>query len=678
MTSPLSQPIKLGSLTLQNRIIMGSMHTALEYSSDPFGRLAAFYQERAKGGVGLIITGGVSPNKAGQMSPGAMVLESASQLPDFKRLTQAAHDFGAKIALQILHAGRYAKQDKLVAPSAIQSPINKFIPQALSHEDILETINDYTQCASLAKQAGFDGIEILGSEGYLLNEFTAEKTNKRTDQWGGDFTKRSRLPLAIIKAIRQSLGPDFYIQYRMSILELVDGGWTLDEAQQFAILLEDAGVDLINTGIGWHEATIPTIAMNVPRAAFSWATAKIKEVVTVPVAAANRINTINTAEAILERGDADMVYLSRPFLADPDFVVKAQQGRSDEINTCIACNQSCLDHLFENKIVSCLVNPRACHETFYPDTKPAEKAQKIAVIGAGPAGLAFSIEASKQGHDVCLFESSNQIGGQLLYAKEIPGKEEFNELLRYFQVMLKKHKVQLHLNAPIQANTFDASSFDHLVVATGIKPKKLSIPGIEHPMVLNYEDAFNAIETIGQTVLIIGAGGIAYDMAERLTHPASQKNNIQSFNQHWGIDTGNHQPGALSSQPPSTPNSNRQVTLLQRKPGKLGRTLGKTTGWIHQLELKKRHVNMLSDIRYLKIDEQGLHIERSGEKELLPADNIIICAGQDSNNPLIDTLQTDGINVHQIGGARSSTKLDAARAIKEAIDLAYTLNSMEN
>ncbi len=678
MTSPLFQPIQLGSLTLPNRIIMGSMHTALEHTSDPFGRLAAFYQERAKGGVGLIITGGVSPNKAGQMSPGAMVLESVNQLPEFKKLTQAAHESGAKIALQILHAGRYAKQEKLVAPSAIQSPINKFIPQALTHEEVLETINDYTQCASLAKQAGFDGIEILGSEGYLLNEFTAEKTNQRTDQWGGNFTKRSRLPLAIIKAIRQALGPDFYIQYRMSILELVDGGWTLDEAQQFATLLEDAGVDLINTGIGWHEATIPTIAMNVPRAAFSWATAKIKEVVTIPVAAANRINTISTAEAILERGDADMVYLSRPFLADPDFVLKAQQGRSDEINTCIACNQSCLDHLFENKIVSCLVNPRACHETFYPPTKPSEKPQKIAVIGAGPAGLAFSIEASRQGHDVTLFESSNQIGGQLLYAKKVPGKEEFKELIRYFQVMLKKHQVKLLLNTPFQASTFDSNLFDHLVVATGIQPKKLSIPGSEHPMVLNYEDAFNAIETIGQTVVIIGAGGIAYDMAEFLTHPAPQKNNIESFNQHWGIDTGKHQPGGLSSQPPSTPASTRDVTLLQRKPGKLGRTLGKTTGWIHQLELKKRGVHMLSDLRYIKIDEQGLHIERSGKAELLPADNIIICAGQDSKTPLLDTLITESINVHHIGGARSPTKLDAARAIKEAIDLAYTLNLTEN
>ena len=675
MPNHLFSPIKIGSLSLANRFIMGSMHTGLDHSDDPFGRLAAFYKERADGGVGLIVTGGVSPNEQGLLSPGSMKLTDPEQVADYKIITDAVHESGSHIILQILHAGRYAKQKNLVAPSPIRSPINKFEPKEMSEKDILSTIDDYVNCASLAQQAGFDGIELLGSEGYFLNEFTASRTNQRTDQWGGSFENRARFPLTVLQSIREKVGSQFFIQYRMSMLDLVEDGWTIHEAQQFAQLLEANGVDLINTGIGWHESSIPTIAMQVPRAAFSWATRMIKQVVNIPVAAANRINTTEVANTLIQQGDADLVYLSRPFLADPDFVIKAQQQRSDEINSCIACNQSCLDNLFNFKTVSCLVNPRACHETKMPKLPPAPNPQNIAVIGAGAAGLSFAIEAKKLGHNITLFDASADIGGQMAYARKVPGKEEFDELLRYFNVMLKKYHVNTQLNTTVTLAQLNDAKYDSIVIAAGIKPRKPNIPGIHRPNVFSYEEAFNSPEKIGQTVLIIGAGGIGYDMAEFLTHQDDGLEPIDSFNKHWGIDPTGLQSGGLNASVKPIIKSKRTVTILQRKAGKFGRTLGKTTGWIHQAELQKRGVKFLGELNYIKIDETGLHIEKEGTTQLLHADSIVICAGQESRDELAQQLGDLAPNVYKIGGAKEVRELDAAQAISDGIKLAYTLST---
>lgn len=675
MPSHLFSPITLGSLTLPNRIIMGSMHTGLDHSEDPFGRLAAFYKERADGGVSLMVTGGVSPNEQGLISPGAMKLTDAEQIEDYKIITNAVHESGSKIIMQILHAGRYAKQEDLVAPSAIRSPINQFEPKAMTQQDIQRTIDDFAHCAYLAEQAGFDGIELLGSEGYCLNEFTALRTNHRTDEWGGSLENRARFPLEIIHAIRRKLGPHFFIQYRMSVLELVEGGWNIEEAQQFAQLLESAGIDLINTGIGWHESSIPTIAMQVPRAAFSWATKKIKQAVNIPVAAANRINTVDVAEKIIQRGDADLVYLSRPFLADPEFVNKAQEQRTNDINTCIACNQSCLDHLFNFKTVSCLVNPRACHETIMPALPKTTSPRNIAVIGAGAAGLSFAIEAKKMGHHITLYDANEDIGGQLLYARKVPGKEEFDELLRYFRVMIEKYQIDLHLKTTITADQLTSSQYDAVVLASGIRARHLTIPGIESPTVLTYEEAFEKPDKIGQRVAIIGAGGIGYDMAEFVTHQTDSKETIESFNNNWGIDSTGLQPGGLDSANKPPLNKLREVTLLQRKAGKFGRSLGKTTGWIHQAELQKRGVQLLGDLDYVKIDATGLHINKAGEKQHIPADTIIICAGQESRDELTVPLNEMSSKIYKIGGAKEVRELDAAQAIRDGIELAYSLHS---
>lgn len=674
MFKQLFTPIKIGSLTLPNRIIMGSMHTGLDHTNDPFGRLAEFYKERAQGGVSLIVTGGVSPNEEGLIAPGAMMLTEAKQVASYKLITDTVQQQGSHIIMQILHAGRYAKHDHLVAPSAIRSPINRFEPSAMTEAQILQTIDDFVNCADLAQQAGFNGIELLGSEGYLLNEFTAPRTNHRSDQWGGCLENRARFPLSIVRSIREKLGTGFFIQYRMSVLELVEDGWNIEEAQSFAQALETAGVDLINTGIGWHEASIPTIAMTVPRGAFSWATAKIKQAVNIPVAAANRINTAELAEEIIKRGDADMVYLSRPFLADPDFVLKAKQQRSQEINTCIACNQSCLDHLFNNKTVSCLVNPRACHETIYRLKPKTTRPQKIAVIGAGAAGLSFSIEAAKQGHNITLFEAAASIGGQLLLARKVPGKDEFDELLRYFQVMLDKHAVNLQLNSRVDAQQLKAAGFDAVVLASGIKPRKLTLPGSDQANVLSYEQAFNSPEKVGQRVVIIGAGGIGYDMAEFLSHHALNTDPVSEFNNNWGIDADGKQPGALLKNPAKPTKSIRDITLVQRKADKFGRTLGKTTGWIHQVELQKRGVKTLGDLSYNKIDAAGLHITQRGEAKLLPADTIVVCAGQEARDDLADSLVSTFKALYRIGGVNEVRELDAAKAISDAQQLAYQLN----
>jgi len=676
MTQPdklLFQTIQIGPLSLSNRIIMGSMHTGLDHSNAPFNRLAAFYQERAQGGVALMVTGGVSPNETGRLSPGAMILDNPKQIASYKKITQAVHAANSKIILQILHAGRYAKQPNLVAPSAIRSPINKFSPTEMTQDEILQTIDDYVRCATLAQQAGFDGIEILGSEGYLLNEFTAPRTNQRSDKWGGSFENRIRFPLEIIQAIRQKMGNSFFIQFRMSVLDLVDNGWTIHEAIKFAQALESSGINLINTGIGWHEASIPTISMSVPRGAFSWATAKIKQAVNIPVAAANRINTVDVAEGILQRGEADMLYMSRPFLADPDFVNKAQQAQVEDINVCIACNQSCLDNLFSHKTVSCLVNPRACHETFYPKQQQTQKIQKIAVIGAGPAGLSFSIKAAEQGHKVTLFEASSTIGGQLLLARKVPDKEEFDELLRYFQVMLKKHSVNLQLNCRVDTKHLANEDYDAIVLASGVKPKTIELQGVQHNKVLNYEQAFNKPERIGRQVIILGAGGIGFDMAEFLTHPQNIYNPVESFNLNWGIDSDEHQSGALSPQLTKTHQVPRKVTLLQRKEGRFGRTLGKTTGWIQQLELQKRGIKMLAGVTYIKIDDEGLHIEQDGKHQVLAAEHIILCTGQRSEDALVTSLKGLTAKFYQIGGVNKAAGLDAAQAIREGTDLAYSL-----
>lgn len=674
MTQYVFKEITIGPLTLPNRFIMGSMHTGLDHLDNAFERLAAFYKERALGGVGLIVTGGISPNSEGLLSPGALMLTEQKQVADFRVITDTVHDNGSKILLQILHAGRYAMHDKLVAPSAIRSPINPFEPHAISEESLQQTIKDFVNCSLLAQQAGFDGIELLGSEGYFLNQFTALRTNQRDDKWGGSFENRIRFPIEVVTAIRQAVGPGFFIQYRMSVLELVEDGWNMEEAQRFAQALEAAKVDLINTGIGWHEAKIPTIAMQVPRGAFTWATSKIKQVVNIPVSAANRINTVEVAESIVKNGDADMVYLSRPFLADANFVNKAKEQQSDEINTCIACNQSCLDHIFNGKIASCLVNPRACHETIYPAVNITSTPQKFAVIGAGAAGLSFSIEAAKSGHDVTLFESNHTIGGQMLYAHLVPGKEEFDELLRYFQVMLNKHNVTVKLNHPATKEELEAGGFDKVILASGIKPRQLQIPGIDHSSVLSYEQAFDQPNKIGDKVIIIGAGGIGFDMAEFVTHRASGKDPIQEYNESWGIDPQGKQAGALLKSI-NVSKQERDVTLLQRKPGKFGRSLGKTTGWIHQAELYKRGVTLISDLSYSKIDDAGLHIEHEGKTILLPADTIIICAGQVSRDELAASLDTLSCDVIHIGGVKQVRELDAAKAIRDGIKLAYALNS---
>lgn len=672
MSNTLFTPITVGPLALKNRIIMGSMHTGLDHSEDPIGRLTAFYKERAEGGVALIVTGGVSPNKAGLMGPGAMLLNKPEQVAEYKTMTDSIHASGSKIIMQILHAGRYSKHPDLVAPSAIRSPINKFEPKEISDAEILETVDDFAHCANLAQQAGFDGIEILGSEGYFLNEFTAERTNKRSDQWGGSFSNRIRFPVEIVRAIREKTGSEFFIQYRMSVLELVEDGWNSDEAQQFAIALEAAGVNLLNSGIGWHEASIPTIAMTVPRAAFTWATAKIKQAVNIPVAAANRINTAEVANDILQRGDADMVYMARPFLADAELVNKAKQGLHDEINTCIACNQSCLDNLFNNKTVSCLVNPRACHETIYPKTSQTKDPQKIAVIGAGAAGVSFAIEAAKNGHDVSLYEASGSIGGQLLYAHKVPGKEEFDELIRYFNTMLSKYKVNVQLNNKINAQQLQGKNYQSIVLATGIKPRELNIEGIDSEHVMSYEEAFKTPDKVGQDVVIIGAGGIGYDMATFLMHPHVGAQSVESFNANWGIDATGKNNGSLATKT-TIQKTDHNVTLLQRKPGRFGKTLGKTTGWIHQIELQKRGVKTIGDLNYLKIDDAGVHVEQDGKDVLFPADSVIICAGQESNDEFADTLK-DIAQVYRIGGVKQAKELDAAQAIEDAIKLAYELN----
>ena len=662
-------PLDLGFTTLKNRVLMGSMHVGLEEAPGGYERMAAFYAERAKGGVGLIVTGGISPNDAGLTFAGGNKLDTRQEAEKHKVVTQAVHDAGGKIALQILHTGRYSYQPDIVAPSAIQAPINPSKPHALTSAEVQQTIADFVNCAKLAQYAGYDGVEIMGSEGYLINEFIVARTNHRDDEWGGSYENRIRFPIEIVKRTRAEVGENFIIIYRLSMLDLVEGGSSFEEVVQLAQAIEKAGATIINTGIGWHEARIPTIATKVPRAAFTWVTEKLKGLVKVPLITSNRINTPEMAEHVLAAGHADMVSMARPMLADAFFVQKAEQGRSDEINTCIGCNQACLDHIFSMKIASCLVNPRACHETELI-FKEATQTKKIAVIGAGPAGLSFATYAAERGHQVTIFEASNQIGGQFNIAKTIPGKEEFYETLRYFKRQIElQPNIKLVLNHTASFEQLLNADFDDVVVATGVTPRQLDIAGINHPKVLSYIEVLKERKPVGQRVAIIGAGGIGFDTAEYLSHEGESGSlNPEKFYDEWGIDTNYAHVGGLKAA--KVEESPREIYLLQRKASSVGAGLGKTTGWIHRTGLKNRDVKMIAGASYDLIDDQGLHITVNGQSTVLEVDHVVICAGQESYSAMYEQLQAAGKNVHLIGGAKEAGELDAKRAIRQGAELA--------
>ncbi|WP_248637925.1 NADPH-dependent 2,4-dienoyl-CoA reductase [Citrobacter koseri] len=664
-------PLDLGFTRLKNRVLMGSMHTGLEEYPDGAERLAAFYAERARHGVALIVTGGIAPALSGVGMEGGATLNDASQLPHHRVITDAVHEEGGKIALQILHTGRYSYQPHLVAPSAIQAPINRFTPHELTHDEILQLIDDFAHCAQLAREAGYDGVEVMGSEGYLINEFLTVRTNQRDDEWGGDYARRMRFAVEVVRAVRQRVGSDFIIIYRLSMLDLVENGGTFDETVQLAQAIEAAGATIINTGIGWHEARIPTIATPVPRGAFSWVTRKLKGHVTVPLVTTNRINDPQVADDILARGDADMVSMARPFLADAELLSKAQSGRADEINTCIGCNQACLDQIFVGKVTSCLVNPRACHETTMPIV-PAEHKKSLAVVGAGPAGLAFAINAAARGHDVTLFDALAEIGGQFNIAKQIPGKEEFYETLRYYRRMIEVTGVTLKLNRFVTAD--DLQPFDEAILACGIEPRKPSIEGIDHPKVLTYLEVLRDKTPVGKRVAIIGCGGIGFDTAMYLSQPGDPSSqSIAEFCVEWGIDTSLQQPGGLRPEGPHLSRSPRQIVMLQRKASKPGQGLGKTTGWIHRATLLSRGIKMIPAVSYQKIDDDGLHVLINGEPQLLNVDHVVICAGQEPRRELAEPLRASGKTVHLIGGCDVAMELDARRAIAQGTKLALAI-----
>lgn len=667
----LNAELDLGFTTLRNRVLMGSMHVGLEEAPNGFERMAAFYAERARGEVGLIVTGGIAPNERGRPMKGGAMMVNEHEADQHRIVTQAVHAEGGKIAMQILHFGRYAYQPGLVAPSALQAPINPFVPHALTGDEVEQTIEDFVRCAALARHAGYDGVEIMGSEGYLINEFIAARTNQRDDEWGGSYAGRMRFAVEIVRRTRQRLGRDFIIIYRLSMLDLVEGGSTLEEVIALAQAIEAAGATLLNTGIGWHEARIPTIATKVPRAAYAWVTQRVMGQVGIPLITSNRINTPEVAERLLAEGYADMVSMARPLLADGDFVRKARQGRSDEINTCIACNQACLDHTFGGKITSCLVNPRACHETELV-IAPAPDAKRIAVVGAGPAGLSFAVTAAQRGHAVTLFDAASEIGGQFNIAKKVPGKEEFHETLRYFRRQLELGGVALRLGHRVEAAQLIEGGYDEIVLATGIRPRVPAIDGVDHPKVLGYLDVLQGDRPVGERVAIIGAGGIGFDVAEYLTH-AGDSGAVapRKFYAEWGIDTDYARAGGLA-QPQAEP-SPRRVHLLQRKSTKVGDQLGKTTGWIHRTSLKARSVAMGSGVAYERIDDAGLHITVDGQPQLLEVDNVVLCAGQEPQRELHAALSAAGCSVHLIGGADVAAELDAKRAIVQGTTLAASL-----
>ncbi|UNG17106.1 NADPH-dependent 2,4-dienoyl-CoA reductase [Stutzerimonas zhaodongensis] len=664
-------PLDLGFTTLRNRTLMGSMHTGLEEMPNGFERMAAFFAERARGGVGLIVTGGVGPNEEGSVRAGAAKLSTLEEAEEHKVVTQAVHEAGGKICMQILHAGRYAYSPQLVGPSAIQAPINSFTPRELDEEGIEKQIRDFVNCAGLAQKAGYDGVEIMGSEGYFINQFLVSHTNHRTDRWGGSYENRMRLPVEIVRRVREAVGREFIIIYRLSMLDLMEGGSTWDEVLMLAKAIEQAGATLINTGIGWHEARIPTIATKVPRAAFTKVTAKLRGHVGIPLVTTNRINTPEVAEQVLAEGDADMVSMARPFLADPDFVNKAAADRSDTINTCIGCNQACLDHTFSGKLTTCLVNPRACYETEL-NYIPTTTIKKIAVVGAGPAGLAAATVAAERGHQVTLFDSANEIGGQFNIAKLVPGKEEFFETLRYFKSKLQSTGVDVRLNTRVSAADLLAGGFDEIILATGIAPRTPDIPGIDHPMVISYIDAILERKPVGQHVAVIGAGGIGFDVSEFITHNGlSTSLDREAFWREWGIDLALEARGGVAGVQPEPHAPARQVYLLQRKKSKVGNGLGKTTGWIHRTGLKNKHVQMISAVDYLGVDDKGLHIRvADGEPQVLAVDTVIVCAGQDPLRELQAELEAAGRQVHLIGGADVAAELDAKRAINQGSRLA--------
>ena len=666
----LFQPLDLGFTTLKNRVLMGSMHTGLEEEPGAHLKLAEYFSERARGGVGLMVTGGIGPNAEGATHAVSRRLDDPDVFAEHQYVTNAVHENGGKICMQILHTGRYSFNKELVAPSAIQAPINMYRPRELSSEEIDAQIQDFVSTAKLAKEAGYDGVEIMGSEGYFLNQFIAKRTNHREDEWGGEYINRIKLPVEVVRRVREAVGREFIIIYRLSMLDLVEGGSSADEIVTLGQAIEQVGASIINTGIGWHEARIPTIATRVPRAAFTWVTAKFKAALSVPVITSNRINTPEVAEAILARGDADMVSMARPFLADAHFVQKAYENRANEINTCIGCNQACLDHVFAMQQASCLVNPRACRETELQIT-PTAQSKHIVVVGAGPAGLAAATTAAERGHKVTLFDAAEEIGGQFNIAKQIPGKEEFYETLRYFGVLLDKYGVDVHLNTKITAQELNAMDCDEVILATGIIPRIPQIEGIEHPNVLSYIDVLKHKVDVGQRVAIIGAGGIGFDTAEYLSHgKSSPSTDIDAFMREWGIDMSLQARGGIEDVQPIPEPSPRQIYLLQRKSSKIGAGLGKTTGWAHRANLLMKGVKMLAGVGYQKIEDKGLHILVNGEEQILEVDNIIVCAGQEPHRDLVDGLDKP---YHLIGGADIATELDAKRAIKQGTELCADL-----
>jgi 2,4-dienoyl-CoA reductase (NADPH2) len=664
-------PLPLGHVTLSNRILMGSMHTGLEDKAADFDKLAAYFAERARGGVGLMVTGGIAPSIEGWLKPFGGRMTLPWHKPQHRKITRAVHAEGGRICMQILHAGRYGYHPLSVAPSKIKSPITPFTPRELTARGVERTINDFVRCARLAQDAGYDGVEVMGSEGYLINQFIAARTNQRNDAWGGDAARRMRFPIEIVRRMRAAVGADFIIIYRLSMLDLVEGGQDWQEIVTLAKAIEAAGASIINTGIGWHEARVPTIVTSVPRAGFAWVTKKLKGEVSIPLITTNRINMPDVAEQILAGGEADMVSMARPLLADPDWATKAKSGRSERINTCIACNQACLDHVFQNQRASCMVNPRACHETEL-QIVPAQTRKRIAVVGAGPAGLACATTLAERGHDVTLFDGAHEIGGQFNYAKRIPGKEEFHETLRYFRNRLADTGVRMRLGEVADANAITMANFDDVVIATGITPRKVSFPGSTHPRVLSYLDILAHNKLVGHRVAVIGAGGIGFDVAEFLIeHTPSPTTDVERWTREWGVDMQLEQRGGLKSPQPEPPA--RQVWLLQRSEGRPGARLNKTTGWVHRTTLKNKQVTMLGGVTYDRFDDDGLHITVDGKALVLAVDHVIVCAGQEPNRSLADALAAQGQRVHVIGGADVAAELDAKRAIAQGTRLAAAL-----